>query len=334
MTARTGTAAPATGTTAGTATGPMASVGVGDFGLLGSRPILTAILGALAIAFSAILVRLADVSPSTAAVFRCLYALPALGLLALLEERRYGRRAAGQRRLALIAGLFFAADLVMWHHAIEWVGAGLATVLANTQVVLVGLIAWAVLGERPSSRVLVAVPVVLAGIVLISGVIGTDAYGANPLLGVVFGVLTAFAYSGFLLVLRQGNQDVRRPAGPLFDATLAGAIGSLAAGLVFRDVSLIPSWPAHGWLILLALTSQVLGWLLISLSLPRLPAAVTSVVLTVQPVGSVALGVVLLAESPSALQLVGVVAILAGLVMATVRRRRPATRDVEAVETP
>ena len=65
----------------------------------------------------------------------------------------------------------------------------------------------------------------------------------------------------------------------------------------------MPSWPSHAWLVLLALTSQVLGWLLISVSLPRLPAALTSVLLLVQPVGAVALAVLILDEQPSALQL-------------------------------
>ena len=45
--------------------------------------------------------------------------------------------------------MFFAADLILWHHSIADVGAGLATVLANIQVVLVPLVAWAVLAERP-----------------------------------------------------------------------------------------------------------------------------------------------------------------------------------------
>lgn len=84
----------------------------------------------------------------------------------------------------------------------------------------------------------------------------------------------------------------------------------------------MPSWPAHGWLLLLALSVQVVGWLLISISLPRLPAAVTSVVLTIQPVGSVLLGIWILAEAPSAFQLVGVLFILAGLLMTTLRVRR------------
>jgi drug/metabolite transporter (DMT)-like permease len=83
----------------------------------------------------------------------------------------------------------------------------------------------------------------------------------------------------------------------------------------------VPAWPAHGWLLLLALLVQVIGWLVISISLPRLPAALTSVVLTIQPVGSVLLGIVILSEAPSPLQLVGVLCIVAGLLLATVRRR-------------
>jgi len=289
---------------------------------LTERPVLTALLGALTIAFSAIFVRLADVSPATAAIFRCLYALPPLALLAWYEQRRYGPRGAGQSRLAWIAGAFFAADLVLWHNAIEHVGAGLATVLGNTQVVIVPIAAWLLLGEKPGGRVAAAVPLVLIGVVLISGVIGGgEAYGADPLLGVVFGVATGVAYAGFLLVQRRANADHRRPAGPLFDATLSAAIFSLLIGLPLGEVDLVPSWPAHGWLALLAISVQVVGWLLISVGLPRLPAAITSVVLTVQPVGSVLLGIWILSEAPSSLQLLGVVFIIAGLLITTLRVR-------------
>lgn len=294
--------------------------------LLADRPVLTAILGALTIAGSAVLVRLADVPPSTAAFFRCAYALPPLALLAWYERRRYGPRASGQSRLAWIAGAFFAADLILWHHAISQVGAGLATVLGNTQVVVVPLAAWLFLRERPSARVAFSVPVVLVGVVLISGVIGSEAYGANPLLGVIFGLGTGLAYGGFILTQRASNADVRRPAGPLFEASLSAAVITLLVGLPLGEIEFAPTWPAHGWLLILALGVHVVGWLLISISLPRLPAALTSVVLTIQPVASVFLGVWILAEAPSALQLGGVALVLAGLLLATVRIRVPRAR--------
>jgi len=260
------------------------------------------------------------VAPSTAAIFRCAYALPVLGALAWWEDRRFGRRATHDRRLAIPAGVFFAADLILWHYAIRDVGAGLATVLGNLQVVVVPFAAWALLGERIERRILVALPLVCSGVVLISGVLESGAYGENPVRGVVFGVGTALTYAGFILVLRQGSMDLRRPAGPLFDATAVATVACVAAGLAIGDADLVPSWPEHAWLVTLALTSQVLGWLLITVSLPRVPAALTSVTLTVQPVGSVILGVILLGEEPTVLQLAGTVLILAGLV-AIARRR-------------
>jgi drug/metabolite transporter (DMT)-like permease len=293
---------------------------------LAERPVLAGLLGALTIAFSAILVSLAGVAPATAALFRCAYALPPLALLAWLERRRYGPRAPGQSRLALLAGVFFAIDLELWHHAITQVGAGLATVLGNTQVVVVPILAWLALRERPGWRVAVSIPIVLAGVVLISGVLDDRAFGANPQLGVLFGIGTGIAYGGFIIVQRSANADHRRPAGPLFDATLAAAVSVLVMGLPLGEIAVVPSWPAHGWLLLLALGVQVAGWLLISIGLPRLPAAVTSVLLTAQPVGSVLLGVWLLAEAPSVLQLVGVLFILAGLALTTLPGR--ATRRI------
>jgi drug/metabolite transporter (DMT)-like permease len=294
---------------------------------LSRRPGAVAVAGALTIAFSAILVKLADVEPATAAIFRCFYALPALGLLAWLEDRRYGPRPLRSRRLAIPAGIFFAADLIFWHHAIGDVGAGLATVLGNLQVVVVPFAAWLVLGERVQPRLLAALPLVCSGVVLISGVLETGAYGAHPMRGVIYGILTGLSYAAFILVLRQAGSDLRRPAGPLFDATAVATVAALIAGIAVGEADLVPSWPAHGWLIVLALTSQVLGWLLITVSLPRLPAALTSVTLTIQPVGSVLLAVIILGEHPSALQLVGVGCILAGL-LAIARRRTTARAPV------
>ena len=186
---------------------------------LTDRPTLAAAAGAACIASSATLVRLADVEPATAATFRCLYALPILGFLLLREDRRYGTRPGRDRWLAAAAGVFFGLDLVLWHHAIAAVGAGIATVLGNLQVVVVGFLAWWLLGERPSRRLVLAVPVVMVGVVLISGVVGAGAYGDDPTMGVVFGLGTSLAYAAFLLLLRHGSKDLRRAAGPLFDAT-------------------------------------------------------------------------------------------------------------------
>jgi drug/metabolite transporter (DMT)-like permease len=289
-----------------------------------------AVFGAVAIAFSSILVRLSHASPATAAIFRCAYALPALAVLAWIEDRRFGARSWTDRWFAVGAGIFFAADLLLWHHSIRDVGAGLATVLANIQVVLVPLVAWAALSERPQRQVLAALPIALLGVLLISGIFEQGAYGRDPGRGAVFGLGAGIAYVGFLLLLRRGGADLRRPAGPLLDATAVATVVCVVVGVLIGEADLAPDWPGAGWLATLALTSQVLGWLLISVSLPRLPAALTSLLLTVQPVGSVALAAIIFGESPTILQLIGVGAVVSALLVATRSSGRDLLPAVEA----
>lgn len=260
-------------------------------------------------------------------VFRCLYGLPILAGAAWWEHRRGARLDRRSILIAAIAGAFFASDLTSWHHAIEAVGAGLSTVLGNLSVLVVGFGAWLFLGERPSRRVLAALPVVLVGVVLIAGLVGDQPYGRDPVAGVLLGTITALSYGGYLLVIRQAGRD-GRAAGPVAVSTASTALVGLAAGLVLGvaglgTVDLVPSWPSHGWLLAYGVTSQSLGYLLISLSLPRLPAVLTAIILLAQPVATVGLAMVLLGEAPSAAQLAGVGLVVGGIAIATVPMTRP-----------
>ncbi|MGZ8514246.1 MAG: DMT family transporter [Candidatus Limnocylindrales bacterium] len=278
---------------------------------------MAALLGAACISFSGILYRYAEVSPSTGTVFRALFGLPLLGLVAISERRRFGALPWSTIGLAAIAGVFFAGDLLLWHHAIEAVGAGLATVLGNLQVIVVGFVAWLLLGERPSRATLMSLPVVLLGVVLISGAIGGKPYGADPGLGVVLGLCTALCYAAYLLVIRRGGRDARRPAGPVAVATLFTMISATMVGSLYGDLDLLPPPASLAWLALLGVTSQSAGYLFISISLPRLPAVVTSIILLSQPVMTVVLSTLLLGEAPSPAQFLGVGLVIGGIAAAT-----------------
>ena len=279
-------------------------------------------LGAACISFSGVFYRFAEVSPSTGTVYRALFGLPLLALVGLAEHRRYGGLPSKTIRLAAIAGLFFAGDLLFWHHAIEAVGVALATVLGNLQVIIVGIVAWLLLGERPSRSTLLALPVVLVGVVLISGAIGGDAYGTDPALGVVLGISTAVCYAGYLLVIRHGLRDPRRLAGPVAVATVFVALSGTVVGVAAGDLDPTPPIASLGWLAILGVSAQSAGYLLISISLPRLPAVITSIILLAQPVMSVVLSMVLLGEAPSATQLLGVFLVIGGIAAATVPMTR------------
>jgi drug/metabolite transporter (DMT)-like permease len=280
---------------------------------------LLAFAGILIISFSAIFVRLAAVSPATATFFRAAYAVPLLAAVWWYGRRREagGSRSRGY---AVLAGVILAGDLTLWHLAIANIGAGLATVIANVQVLVVGLAAWVLYRERPTGLAFLLVPMVIGGVTLISGLGRADAYGAHPGRGVLFGVLAGISYAAFLLVFRSSSVGSRWPAGPLLDATLGTAAGALVIGpLLDPAFSLAVTWPAHAWLAALALAPQAVGWLFLTAALPRLPALETSVLLLGQPLLTVLWAFMLFDEALSRMQWTGATLVLAGVGLLSMR---------------
>jgi drug/metabolite transporter (DMT)-like permease len=276
---------------------------------------LIAVAGIAAISLAAILYHQSGASPATGAFFRAVYALPVLFWLARSHQVS-GRMHA----LAFGGGMLFGIDIVLWHEAIGRIGTGLATVLANTQVVWVGLGAWVLLRERPPGRFFLALPVMLGGIALLAGLGDADAFGSDPIGGSLFGLTGALAYAGYLLIHRRVCRGERRPAAQLRDATLGMAFGALLCGLALPSgIDLMPSWPTHGWIVLLALTVQVGGWWALSTALPRLGSIEGSTMLLLQPIGTMVWGSLLLSEAPSSRQLAGAAAIVIGLAFMLVR---------------
>jgi len=285
------------------------------------RPLLAALAGAVIISFSAITYQLSGVSASTGTFFRAFYALIALQVLVGLD-RTPTIRSRRERTVAVASGVFLAIDVWLWQTAIGHIGTGLATLIANSQVVIVSLVAWAVLAERPSVRTFVSMPVVMGGLVLITGLGAADAFGSNPVLGVVLAVCAAFFYSAFLMLYRQANTSLGPVVRVLRDVVFGSAVGGLVAGLISGDLDFVPSWPAHGWLLLLALGAQVWGWMLIGYALPRLPAAHTSFAILLQPSLTLVWGALIFTERPSVIQWTGVGIVLAGIAAVTIPRRR------------
>lgn len=282
--------------------------------ILGQRPLLLSCVGGTLLGLTGVLFHVSGASPATATTFRCVYALPLIWLFAAYERRRGGSW-SGSRPLAWLAGALLAADLVLWQRSVQDVGAGLATVLGNSQLVFVVLVSALVLGERITARVAIAIGAMMVGIVLISGALEENPYGAEPLRGAAYAVAAGALYAAYILLLRRASGGAASVA-PLLHATLGAALAAVLLGLALDELALTPSWPAHGWLLLLAVLGQAVAWLLLTVPISRLPASATSLALTLQPVSGVIYGALLLSERPSPLQLAGVAVVLAGFVAA------------------
>ena len=287
------------------------------------RSMLIALTGAAAISFSPVLYVYSDTNPSTGAFFRMLYALPALALLAYLV-RNADTRSSRTRWMAFGAGLLLAPDMLVYHSAMIFIGIGIATLIGNSQVIIVTLASWKLFGEKPNPAILISLPIVMIGLTLISGIADSNPYGEDPVKGVIFGVMGAFFYSFFLIVFRYANKELAPVSSVQFDATAGAALGLLILGtlplssVAIEPLVAQPTWPGHGWLMLLALLCQVGGWLAIAHALPRLPAAHTSFAILLQPVLTLIWGYLILhQEGYSQNQLIGIFLVLAAITSVT-----------------
>ena len=287
------------------------------------RTMLIALAGAVAISFSPVLYVYSDTNPSTGAFFRMLYALPALALLAYLV-RKSDTRSSRTRWTAFGAGLILAPDMLSYHSSMIFIGIGIATLIGNSQVIIVTLASWKLFGEKPNQAILVSLPIVIIGLALISGIADTDPYGEDPVKGVVFGTMAAFFYSSFLILFRYSNRELAPSSSVQLDATAGAALGLLVLGLLplrsvaIEPLELHPTWPGHGWLIVLAMLCQVAGWLAIAHALPRLPAAHVSFAVLLQPVLTLVWGYVILhQEGHSQNQVIGIFLVLAAIIAVT-----------------
>ena len=290
---------------------------------LDRRTMLVALAGAVAISFSPVFYVYSDTNPSTGAFFRMLYALPALALLAFLV-RKADTRSSRTRWTAFGAGLILAPDMLSYHSSMIFIGIGIATLIGNSQVIIVTLASWKLFGEKPNPAILLSLPVVIIGLALISGIADPEPYGEDPVKGVVFGMMAAFFYSSFLILFRYSNRELAPSSSVQLDATAGAALGLLVLGLLplssmaIEPLELQPTWPGHGWLIVLALLCQVAGWLAIAHALPRLPAAHTSFAVLLQPVLTLVWGYVILhQEGHSQNQAIGIFLVLAAIIAVT-----------------
>jgi drug/metabolite transporter (DMT)-like permease len=287
-----------------------------------SLAIAALLLGAAAIAFAPIFVRLSDTSPAASAFWRVALAVPLLWLWVALSER--GKRAGATDGTSgtsqpvhwtplVLAGLCFAGDLGVWHIAIGYTSVANSTLEANFAPIFVTLGAWLLFRQRVSRLFLVALCVTLLGAGLLIG----PNFGGNDkaLLGDALGVLTAVFYAGYMLSLKSATSRSSTARIMLINTAVAAA--ALAPWALLTAERLVPA-EASGWLVLggLALIAQVAGQSLIAFGFAHLPASFSSVSLLLQPVLAAVYAWVLLGEGMGPLQMAGGAVVLLGIYLA------------------
>lgn len=288
--------------------------------------------GAASISLTAVFTKLAETSPATVIFFRCLIAVPPLALLAYLEFRKHGMPARKVMAIQALGGIMLGVDFALWTQSIMMLGAGVATIINNVQVLVVPLLAWAFYRDKIPLRFVLAVPLMFIGIALASGAFGSGKGGGDNILGgTLLCLASGIAYAVYIIIVgRTGSKE--RASSQVFISTVTAGIAGTAVGMIWGAVDFTPGWETVGWLAALGLSGQVLGWMLIGAALPKLSAPVGSSLLLLQPVLAVFFSMLLIGERPSAAQLFGCGIVILGVwfVSQSPARAPDKALDVEA----
>lgn len=287
------------------------------------RPTLRLFIGAALISLSPVWVKLVSVSPTTSGFYRVLFG--SVALAAYLLFKRQGLRLRFRAWMILLAAsIFFALDLWFWHRSINYVGPGLATLLANFQVFIMMFVGIIVLRQLPSLTQFIAVPMAFTGLAMIVG-LDWQNLPQDYRLGVVFGLLTALVYAGYLLSLREARRDSEYPM-PIREVAVVSAISALLLGLsaVLEGESLaIPNLEDAAWLVTYGIFSQGIGVILIGSSLRQVSTTEAGLALLLQPTLSFVWDVLFFARPMTAAELLGASIALVAIYLGS----RPASKQ-------
>lgn len=284
--------------------------------------IITMLIAALIISTSSVWVKLANMGASAIGFYRMAIGGLLMVLMCWWQKKPLWRHAS-QIRWLLLGGVFFAADLWFWHRSIQFVGPGLATVLGNVQVFFMTLFGVLFLSEKIGWKFFLGLVLTFTGLFLLVGLQWGE-LSMDYRLGVFYGLATALAYTGFMLSLRH-VQAMPGALSPMANLGLLSVMcAMILAGVVVWESGTfaIPDWQSGWSVLLLGVFCQVIGWVLITQTMPSLPTSIVGLLLLLQPAMSMVWDVLFFARPTSWMDGFGLLLVLAGIYLATVRRRR------------
>jgi len=272
--------------------------------------LLALLLANLALALGPWFVRLADTGPVSAGFWRLTIALPVILALSLREPAARRRLSGATLAIVAGAGVFFALDLASWHVGIAATKLGNASLFGNAGSVI--LMAWGLIAARRAPRVLelAAILAALAGAALLMG--GSLEISHASFVGDLFCLLAGLFYAVYILLLRPARARLGQFS-LLFWSTLTGAPILLAVAALLGE-RIVP----HDWtpLLILAMSSQVIGQGLLIYSLKNFTPLVIGLALLTQPAVSALTGWLAFGETLGAGDVLGMVLLAGALAMA------------------
>jgi drug/metabolite transporter (DMT)-like permease len=283
--------------------------------------VIRLLIAAFIISTSSVWVKIAEVAPSVSGFYRMFIGGVLLLIICLYKNLDLWR---GWKYFSwlFLAAVFFALDLYFWHRSIFYIGPGLATVLGNFQVFFMTLAGVLFFKEQISLNFILGLVITIIGLFFLVGIYWADLSDQYQT-GVVYGLLTAIVYTGFMLSLRHVQSQEKG----LSAYSNLGIMSLMCALILFIELTVsgldisIPSTQSFISLLILGVFCQVIGWVLITNTMPNLPTSIVGIVLLLQPALSMLWDVLFFSRPMSLLDMLGLTMVLVGVYLASLKKK-------------
>ena len=274
------------------------------------------LIGAFLISFSPIFVSLSDLQPTVSAFYRVFIGSIFLGVIVALNYQRYEDKFLINRYLVL-ACFFFALDLWFWHRSILYIGPGMSTLIVNFQIFIIPLLSYFIFNLVPNRYQILAIFLGAFGLYLTLGYGGSFS-SENIRLGLIFGILTAFAYSAYILSLKKNDLEDSARISPVISLLCISAISALilfvavkfeGESLAINSAQNLFSMLAYG------IMSHVFGWYMIILGLKTITATTAGIILISQPIFSLVWEYLIFSRVTNSIEIIGISIVVVAMII-------------------
>ena len=277
---------------------------------------LSILSGAFLISFSPVFVNLVSIEPTVSGFYRMLFGSIALFIIYLIKNNENPLR-KNISKFIVLGAIFFSLDLWFWHRSIIYVGPGLSTLLVNFQILILPFLALIFFNQKTQRIQIFSIFLGLLGLFLITGQ-SWDIAGNNYKLGVLFGLLTAISYAGYIISMKRIDYNAAVNSDPIFNLLI---ISLISAGLLFlfsiiEQVPLeIKSSSEFISMICYGLFSHVIGWFFILNGLQKISAVTAGIILLTQPILSYVWDFIIFKKVILPIEYFGIVSVLLAMII-------------------
>ena len=280
------------------------------------KGILFVLIGAFLISFSPVMVSMSDLQPTVSAFYRVFIGSIFLIFVILLNRSLYINSFSVNPYL-ILAGIFFALDLWFWHRSILYIGPGMSTLIANFQIFIIPLMSFFIFSMAPNKYQIIAIILGITGLYLTLGY-GGSIDNENIKLGFMFGIMTALAYSAYILSLKKNNIEASHEISPLISLFYVSFISALILFIVIKiegvsmainDSSNLYSMLTYG------IICHVFGWYMIILGLKTVTATTAGIILISQPIFSLFWDYLFFSRHTTSIEIIGIAVVIIAMII-------------------